>query len=114
MQLLRVTIAVNQMQPMVTFYNRVLEANLSPFEAAGATFYRGSISGLEILLCPNEIARVDAKQNRKQLTFVVPDLRKILETVESAGGHVVNQSDDGTICGVSDPDGNTLEFIQQS
>lgn len=111
MQLVRVTIATLDMPSMVDFYNAVFDAHLAPYSAFASTLYKGSIGPLEVLLCPNDIAGVDARQNRKQLTFSVQNLAAVEARVKSVGGRIVNRSDDGTILGVSDPDGNTLEFI---
>jgi len=111
MQLVKITIAVTNMQPMVEFYNAVCEANLKPVTAYGMTLYSGKLGGADVLMCPNEIAGVEAKQNRKQLTFAVPDVEQIAVRAVAAGGSIVNR--DASAIGVSDPDGNTIEFVQQ-
>jgi predicted enzyme related to lactoylglutathione lyase len=112
MRLDRITIAVNNMQHMVVFYNVIFNAKLQPVSAFGTTLYKGTLAGIELLMCPNEIAGVDAKQNRKQLRFVVDDVQAIAAIIPAARGQVINQ--DGSTIGVCDPDGNTIEFTQAS
>lgn len=109
-----ITLATTHTAAMVTFYNRVFEANLVPVSAYSSTLHRGSLAGIELLLCPNEIAGVQAEQNRHQLRFRVPNLAQVLARVQAAGGTIdVDQSGDQTArAAVRDPDGNTLEFVQ--
>lgn len=108
----RITMAITNMDAMVQFYNRVLNAHLEPI--AGTPFYRGAIAGMDILFCPNDIAGVDAKQNRQQFRFLVNNLGDRLEQVSTAGGEIIQsqlEQDGSRIIGVRDPDGNTLELL---
>lgn len=96
---------------MVEFYNALFEARLTPLDAYGMTLYRGKLADLDLLLCPNEIAQVEVQQNRKQLRIAAENIEEIADRVLKAGGQIVNQTEQSL--GVSDPDGNTLEFVQQ-
>lgn len=109
-----ITLATTHTAAMVTFYNNVFAANLVPVPAYGSTLHRGSVAGIDLLLCPNEIAGVEAEQNRHQLRFRVPNLAQVLVRVQAAGGTIdADQSGDQTgRAAVRDPDGNTLEFVQ--
>lgn len=109
-----ITLASTHTAAMVAFYNSVFDASLVPIAAHGSTLYRGSLAGIALLLCPNEIAGVQAEQNRHQLRFRVSDLAQVLERVQAAGGTVdADQGDTQTArAAVRDPDGNTLEFVQ--
>lgn len=109
MKLTRITIAVTDMPAMVRFYDALFDVGFAPVTAYGTTLYRGTLAGVDVLLCPNDVARVDARQNRKQLTFTVDDLDALAVRAERAGGSIVNRSAEAL--GVSDPDGNTLEFV---
>jgi predicted enzyme related to lactoylglutathione lyase len=111
MKVTGVTIAVTDMPLMVAFYDAVFEAKLQPLDAYSMTLYQGKLADLDLLLCPNEIASVEAKQNRQQLRVAVASLAEVEARVKDAGGHIINQQD--MAFGVRDPDGNTLEFVQQ-
>lgn len=108
------TLATTHTAAMVAFYNSVFDANLVPVAAYGSTLYKGALAGIALLFCPNEIAGVQAEQNRHQLRFTVPDLEQVLASVRAAGGSVdADQSGDQTgRAVVRDPDGNTIEFVQ--
>lgn len=111
MKIDRVTIAINNMPAMLRFYNGVFDADLKLID--GTEFYAGTLAeGITVLFCPNDIAKVDAKQNRQQLRFIVEDLKPIRERVTEYEGQVLQQGDtpDATTIGVMDPDGNTIEF----
>ena len=112
MRLTRITIAVTDMSAMRRFYDTVFDAGLHPISAYGTTLYEGQLAGLELLMCPNEIAGVEAQQNRKQLRIAVPDLDAITQRATVAGGSIRNQTAD--LLGVVDPDGNTIEFVQEA
>lgn len=112
----RITLAVEHIPEMVTFYNAVFNARLIPIGAsADAPFHRGKLAGTELLFCPNSIARVDARQNRHQLRFVVDDLERVLAQAAAAGGltrYDIHANAQMQSAAVEDPDGNTIEFIQ--
>lgn len=108
MKIGRITFAVNNMPAMVEFYNQVLDANLT--QMGDSPFHSGQIAGLNVLMCPNAIAEVDANQNRQQFHFVVDDLDAALAKVDGTKGTVDEKQ--GNECGVRDPDGNTLVFAQ--
>jgi predicted enzyme related to lactoylglutathione lyase len=111
MKIDRVTIAITDMPAMLRFYNGVFDADLTLI--GGTEFYAGTLAeGISVLFCPNDIAQVEAKQNRQQFRFVVDDLAKIRESVTSYGGQIINAENtaDAKTLGAMDPDGNTIEF----
>jgi predicted enzyme related to lactoylglutathione lyase len=116
MEIDRITIAITQMDAMVAFYNAVFDAGLQPLEPMnGFQFYKGRLAGIELLFCPNEIAEVVAERNRHQLRFVVDDVDGMRLKASQSGGGVL---DDQTLTttrksgSISDPEGNTIELIQ--
>jgi predicted enzyme related to lactoylglutathione lyase len=116
MELDRITIAITQMDAMVAFYNGLFDAGLQPLEPMnGFQFYGGKLAGIDLLFCPNEIAGVVAEQNRHQFRFVVDDVDALRLKASQLGGGML---DDGRVTttsksgSVSDPEGNTIEFIQ--
>ncbi len=111
MQIERITLAVTDMEKMVSFYNNVFNTQLQP---SGEYFYRGTFVGFDFLLCPNDIAQVEAKTNRHQMRLTVHDVSEFGAWVKAAGGTVINEGTNGTrkIIGVRDPEGNSYELIE--
>lgn len=108
-----ITIAALNMPAMVDFYDTLFEADLEPFEAFGTVLYRGQIAGFPFLLCPNEILGIEADKNRIQLSFTVGDLEGMLELVQAHGGaqiQPISEQPGRKLCGIIDPDGNTIEL----
>ena len=112
-QLMQMTLATTHTPEMVRFYDALFGTELQAKGAFGTTLYRGTLAGIPLLLCPNEIAGVEAEQSRHQLAFRVHDLSTLLQNVESAGGTAETPaSDSATTAILKDPDGNTIEVIQ--
>lgn len=111
----RITVATLNMKAMVKFYEKVFDASLQAKSAYGTTLYEGSLANLNLLLCPNEVAKVQAEQNRHQLRFIVTDVEETLRRAWDAGGSLEGDivEDAGEkVAAVRDPDGNTIEFRQ--
>jgi predicted enzyme related to lactoylglutathione lyase len=109
-----ITLAVTHMPEMIAFYDAVFHANLKPLGAG--PLYKGTFAGQVLVLCPNDIAGVEAKQNRHQFRLAVPNLPALQQTVLAAGGQIINQGKDDAgklLIGMRDPDGNTYEFVQE-
>jgi len=112
-QLTKMTLATTRTAEMVRFYDTLFGTQFQPQEIHGITFYNGALGGILILICPNEIARVDAKQSRHQLAIRVGDLKSLLGKVESLGGLIETPiTESMTEAIIRDPDGNTIEVIQ--
>jgi predicted enzyme related to lactoylglutathione lyase len=111
MEIERITLAATDVGATVAFYNAVFGANLTPIP--NAPLYRGTLLGLELLVCDNALAQVDARQNRHQFRVAVADLDAVRAAVEASGGQVINSGEEAgrALLGVRDPDGNTYEFI---
>jgi predicted enzyme related to lactoylglutathione lyase len=114
----RVTLTTTNMTTMVRFYNEVFGAELEPAPQYGTTtpaFHQGNLAGINLLLCPNQVARAKAAQNRHQLRFVVADIEAASHAVRAAGGKVdgnITEKQGEKLIAVRDPDGNTIEFTQ--
>jgi predicted enzyme related to lactoylglutathione lyase len=114
MYIQHITLAVTHLPQMLAFYDTVFHANLKPL--GDGPLYKGSFAGQTLLFCPNEIAGVDARQNRHQFRIAVPNLPAVRETILNSGGAIINEDSDShgkRLIGVRDPDGNTYEFIQE-
>ena len=108
-----ITIAAENVGAMVQFYNRLFDANLEPFEGFGTILYGGQLAGLAFLLCPNEILGIQADKNRVQLSFMVSDLAAAIAMAEANGGariQPISEQPGRRLCGIVDPDGNTIEL----
>jgi predicted enzyme related to lactoylglutathione lyase len=110
-QIERITLAVTDMSKMVVFYNNVFDAGM--LQVGNSPFYRGTFAGISLLFCPNDIAEVDAQQNRHQFR-IAGDIDVIRERVVASGGEIINDGEEAgrKILGVRDPDGNTYEIIE--
>ena len=112
-QLTQMTLATTRTSEMVKFYDTLFGTEFQPTEAYGTTLYRGTLAGIPLLLCPNEIAGVQAEQSRHQLALRVADLSDFLQLVETAGGTLETpMTDSMTSAVLRDPDGNTVEISQ--
>ena len=117
MQLTQMTLATTRTVEMVKFYDTLFGTELQPTEVYGTRLYNGSLAGIHLTICPNEIAGVQAEQSRHQLVFRVSDLMAILSRVEVAGGSIEAPlapltDDPPTQAILRDPDGNTIQVIQ--
>ena len=104
------------MRQMARFYNAVFQAGLKETVHIGdAQFYGGSIGALELTLCPNAIAGVEARQNRQQLRFEVDDIEAVMQRGLAVHGTEINPIDEykgAKVASLADPDGNTIELVQ--
>ncbi len=105
------TLAVDSMVLMRDFYANVFDVNFVELNKMNTVLYQGNLGNLLLLLCPAEIAEIDAKQNRHQLNLDVNDLDKAVELVLANGG--TTKKHEKQIPGmraitVYDPDGNSL------
>ena len=116
MRLIGLTIAAVNMKEMVRFYNAVFGAGLKETVHIGdQQFFGGALAGLEVVLCPNAIAGVDAAQNRQQFRFAVSDIDKVMQTGLANHGSEINPVDEykgAKVASLADPDGNTIEFVE--
>jgi len=111
--LTRITLAVDDVEVMVRFYNEVFDCGLVPIN--GSPLAKGTLGGVEFVICPNSLAQVIANQNRHQLRIGVDDPEALALRAERAGGSVVNRSrETAKIVGIAGPEGNTYELINAS
>lgn len=116
MQLKGFTIAAVDMDTMVRFYNVVFTADLQPFDAFGTVLYGGELAGYPLTFCPNSLLQIKADKNRVQLSVYVDDLDATLTAVTTHGGTQLQTpatTQEGRSCGVTDPDGNSIELTER-
>ena len=117
MNLTKITIAPVNVDEMVQFYDAVFDTQLKPFEAMGTTLYNGRLAGIPLLFCPNEILGIKAEKNRQQLSFSTNDFDGVVQKALANGGAMlgeVQEGPQGKACGITDPDGNSIELIENS
>ncbi len=113
----RVTIAVGSMEAMVTFYAAALGIELTPREMFERTLFMGRFGDVELLLCPRDLAGVDAAVNTIQLRFLVGDVAAAFARGVDAGGVPLNAPTllEGAMhAALRDPDGNSLELRERA
>ncbi len=109
-KLKRIVFAVTDMPSMVDFYNHVFDADLQPVgEPQPLQFYRGTLAGIDVLFCPNEIAKVVAESTRHQLCLLVDDLQGTINTAIAHGGVQTGAIENG-VTAICDPEGNSIEL----
>jgi predicted enzyme related to lactoylglutathione lyase len=112
-QLSQITLATTRTPEMVKFYDAIFGTQLQAVVSYGTTLYHGTLAGIPLVICPNEIAGVEAKQSRHQLTLRVAHLSGLLQIVEIAGGGVHTSVAESVVSAIlRDPDDNTIEVIQ--
>ena len=112
-QITQMTLATTRTAAMVAFYDTLFGTHLQAVKAYGTTLYHGTLAGIPLVICPNEIAGVEARQSRHQLTLRVADLVGLLQLVEIAGGGIHTSVAESIISAIlRDPDDNTIEVIQ--
>jgi len=108
--------AITNMKEMVRFYHETFGVELKGFEAYGGhMFYAGTFLGMNLLLCPNEVAGVEAKQNRHQFDIIVEDFDGVVARAAASGGTVREQdvSEGVRYATLVDPDGNTMVILEE-
>lgn len=112
-----VTIAANKLDEMVVFYNAVVDAQLSQYEPfPNFMSFRGKLGNLDFAIVSNEVAQVQAAQNRQQFQFIVDDVAETIQTALLNGGALIDEAAErgGRISGaVYDPDGNSMVFVER-
>lgn len=115
-QLENITLAADDIEEMVRFYDAVFHCNLMPYQPFGdVQGYKGTLAGIEFVLVPNRIAQVEARQNRQQLQFAVDDVEAIIDRAIASGGSPLDEAEvrRGRMSGaVFDPDGNSIVFVE--
>lgn len=111
----KITIAVGDINSMKNFYGQVLGVAFQPVEMFGSALYVGKSGSIEWMLCPKEIAQVDAKVNTVQLRFIVEDVEKAYQAGLAAGGKDLNAPaiiEGRKHAALRDPDNNSLELVE--
>lgn len=112
----RIIIATTKTMEMCCFFEKLFSIKLFPVEAHGTTLYSGEIGGLKLLLCPNEIAKTVAENNRFQIEFIVHKLIELLDIVSQNVGQVKDKpikEENFLVASFYDPDGNTFVFKEK-
>ncbi len=108
------TIAVTNMEEMVNFYREVFEVRFTKVPKYGGILYEGKFGGMKMLMCPAEIARNTARQNRHQFDIIVDRLDDYKQKIPENGGSLledVTENNDCYALGFKDPDGNSMVLI---
>ena len=111
------TLAVHDFDAMREFYAAVCGIEWVELELApGMSILRAELAGLTIQLCPASVAGVTAGDFRHQLRFTVGDLAVAIVAAEAKGGQLHGErveTETMRHVALRDPDGNTLELIEE-
>lgn len=111
------TVAVTNMEEMVSFYENVFDMEFQAISKYNSTLYEGNWGGFDMLFCPAEIAQNTATQNRHQFNVSVKHLQDFVHRVKEHGGTLMSDitEQDGLLSvGIYDPDGNSLVVNQSN
>ena len=117
MRLDRITLAANDVEAMVNFYNAVFRCGLEPAQntITDSVLYRGIIGDVTLVIQTNEIMQVDANRNRHQLHFVIENIDKLINAVTQNGGEIISNPAATSVAKtakIADPDGNIISLFQ--
>ena len=113
----RITIAVDSMESMVQFYSAVLGVEFTEGTMFKRVLYRGAFGNIDLLLCPKDLAGVEANVNTIQLRFLVPDVQEAFTNGVKLGVVTLSEPsmvEDTMQAALRDPDGNSLELAEQA
>ena len=94
------TIAITNMEAMLSFYSNVFNIQFTEKEINGSKLYSGVWGGLNLLFCPAKIAGNTAEQNRHQLDIIVSDLTKTIQLTIKYGGKTMGEIVEDEISGI--------------
>ncbi len=109
--IIQITIAVFNEKKMYEFYSEAFRIKFEIKKFPDFELYEGDWDGMKLLLCPAEIAKNTATQNRHQFHIEVDDIGKFFKIALEFGGSILeevmnnNSSKTGSL---SDPDGNSI------
>lgn len=105
------TIAINDMPKMLTFYKNVFEIEFTEQTEFDAKLYTGKWADLTLLFCPAEVAQNKATQNKHQFDIVVRGINEWIRKCRDNGGEPIGEiaiQKDFRSIGIYDPDRNTI------
>ena len=107
----QITLAVFNEAKMQEFYTEVFGVEFSIKEYPDFKLYEGEWNGMTLLLCPAEIAKNTAKQNRHQFHVEVDDIDTFFQNALEHGASIIEEvvdNESGKLGSLSDPDGNSI------
>ena len=110
------TMAVTDMEAMVSFYSSVFGLDFKMESMFGAQLFKCQWDRMDVLFCPADIANNTAVQNRHQFEVLVEDLTQAVKAVVSNQGVLISKITEGKAylsVGVKDPDNNTIVLKQK-
>ena len=116
--LVRIVLAARDTGACARFYTALLGVEFTAAPMGDLQFFDGRLGALAIRIFPASVAGIEAKDNRHQLGFRVPDLRGALARALAAGGTMdpgweVQTLPNGLTVALRDPDGNSIELFQR-
>ena len=111
----RILIAVTDPGRSATFYQSLLGAPVLPVPMGAMNAYRADIAGVQLVFVPKDVVGISAHENIHQLRFRVLDIRACVDAALAVGGTLVDEAcPPENACCLRDPDGNTVELIQDT
>ena len=114
-QIQGLTMAITNMEAMLDFYMNLFEMKFIEKSMFGTKMYSGIWSGLNLLFCPAELARIAANQNRHQFDIIIENIDAVIVKAEQLGGKKMSEvveDENSKSVGIYDPDGNSILFVE--
>ena len=112
----KITLAIEHMDLAKDFYAHTFNLTFHPVTFAKRTLFSATLGAMELLLCPKDLAGVEADVNTIQLRFVLDDVEPAYRRGLARGGTMLSdlQEVDGRKhVSMRDPEGNSLELIER-
>ena len=106
--------AVTDAASMVRFYDEVLAARLQPIQIGSDWSHKGRLGGTVCVL-PEHAPADRGREEQHPVDRDGCDLRDALRRAIAHGGQVLGdmrEDADRYVCGLTDPDSNSLELVQ--
>lgn len=105
------TIATTNMKAMLQFYTHVFNITFTQQTMNNFTLHQGVWQNLTLLLCPTELAKNTAKENKHQFNIEVSDLKLFIDRVQQFSGKIlgeITEDRSGLSVAILDPDNNSI------
>ncbi len=110
------TLASPDIEASKDFYENVFGVTFETKEMFDAQLFEGEWLGVTMLICPADVAKNSAKQNRHQFEIEVNDIDDVIAKVQKHGGtlmHEIIEEEGVRRVGIYDPDKNSMILIER-
>lgn len=107
----QITLASFNIDQMKAFYEHVFNLKFESIKENGIKLEKALWNNIDLYLCPAEVAKITAEENRHQFHIKVNDIHKTVSIVNENGGKVlsdIHEIENIKMAHIKDPDNNSL------